>query len=78
MMLFDLSIWPYVMQMSVMQIVDVVPVLHAGVFAVRTMNMVVLCMNCGHFRHFISVVGSSIACMTPLVTNREMCSSANA
>jgi len=77
-MLLDLSVWPHVMQVTVVQIIDVIPVLDACVFAVGTMNVVVMGVEFGHFRHSSEVEVSSIACMTPLVTSREMCSSANA
>jgi len=48
-MLFDLSVWPHVMQVTVVQIIDVIPVLDTGVFAVRTMNVVVLGVDLSHF-----------------------------
>ena len=49
-MLFDLSVWQHVVQVTVVQIIDVIPVLNTGVFAVRTMNVVVLGVD---FRHFL-------------------------
>ena len=50
-MLFDLSVWPHVVQVPVVQIIDVIPVLDTGMFAVRTMNVVVLGVEFRHFRH---------------------------
>jgi len=50
-MLFDLSVWPHVMQVTIVQIIDVIPVLNTCVFAVRTMNVVVLGVDFGHFFH---------------------------
>jgi len=50
-MLFDLSVWQHVVQVTVVQIIDVIPVLNTGVFAVRTMNVVVLGVDFSHFLH---------------------------
>ena len=50
-MLFDMSVWPHVMQVTVVQIIDVIPVLDSCVFAVGTMNVVVLPVEFGHFSH---------------------------
>jgi len=50
-MLFNLSVWPHVMQVTIVQIIDVIPVLDSCVFAVGTMNVVVLRVEFGHFNH---------------------------
>jgi hypothetical protein len=56
----------------------VVAVLNAGVFAVRSMLVVVIGVQISHVKAPYLGVDSSIACMTPLVTRREICSSASA
>lgn len=76
--LFDLAVGADVMQVTVVQIVDMVAVLNARVFAVRAVLMVVTSVQISHHKAPYLGVDSSIACMTPLVTRREMCSSASA
>ena len=48
-MLFDLAIWTYVVQVSIVQVIDMIAVTDAGVFAVGPMNMEVLGVDFGHF-----------------------------
>lgn len=76
--LFDLAVRANMMQVTVVQVIDVVAVLNAGVFAVRTVLVLVVGMQIGHVKAPYLGVDSSIACMTPLVTRREICSSASA
>ena len=64
--------------MTVMQIIDVVAVLDGSVFAIRSVLVIVVGVQVGHLDIPYLGVDSSIACMTPLVTRREMCSSASA
>lgn len=52
-MFFDLSVWSHVMQVTIVQIIDVIPVLNTSVFAIRAMNVVVLGVDFIHFRHSI-------------------------
>lgn len=75
---FDLAVGSDVMQVTVVEVVDVVAVLNSGVFAVRTVLVVVIAMQIRHVKVPYLGLDSSIACMTPLVTKREMCSSASA
>ena len=76
--LFDLTVRADMMQVTVMEEVNVVAVLNAGVFAVRSMFVVVIGVQISHGKTPYLGVDSSIACMTPLVTSRETCSSASA
>jgi hypothetical protein len=69
------------MQMPIMQIVNVVAVLNACVFTVWSVLVIVVFVCLTHRCSPGQKTGgedyeSSIACMTPLVTNREMCASA--
>ena len=76
--LFDLAVRADMMHVTIVQVVDVVAVLNPGVFAVRAVLMVVIGVQIGHVKAPYLGVDSSIACMTPLVTRREICSSASA
>ena len=64
--------------MAVVQVINVITMFDASVFAVRAVLVVVIGVNIGHFAVPYLGVDSSIACMTPLVTKREICSSASA
>ena len=66
------------MQVTVVEVVHVVAVLNASVFAVCIVLVVVIVVQVGHVIAPYLGVDSSIACMTPLVTKREICSSASA
>ena len=76
--LFDLTVGADVMQVAVVEIVHVVAVLYARVFAVRSVLVVVVGVQISHNKSPHLGLDSSIACMTPLVTKREICSSASA
>ena len=76
-MFLDTAVLADMMQVSIMQVVDVVTVLDSGVLAVGSMLMIVIFVCVAH-RPYSSGEKVSIACMTPLVTKREMCSSASA
>jgi len=76
--LFDLAVRADVMEVTIVQVVHVVAVLQAGVFAVRAVLVVVIGVQISHVKAPYLEVDSSIACMTPLVTRRDICSSASA
>ena len=67
------------MQVPVVQVVDMVAVPDTGVLAIRTVLVIMVFVSLAHL--FLLGIGlviqdSSMACMTPLVTKREMCPSA--
>lgn len=75
---FNLTVRADVVQVTIVQVVHMVAVLNSGMFAARSVLVVVIGVQIGHVIVPHLWVDFSIACMTPLVTNREMCSSASA
>jgi hypothetical protein len=74
-MLFDLPVFSDVVQVTVVQVIYVTTMLNASVFAIGSMLVIVMSVRIRHrlgSSHGESGTVCSIACMTPLVTNREM------
>jgi len=79
-MLFNLPIFPDMVQMAVVQVIDMVTMLNTRVFAIWPVLVIVMAVQIRHRSGSFqgeSGTFSSIACMTPLVTSREIWSSAN-
>jgi hypothetical protein len=49
MMFFNLAVFANMMQMAIVQIVDMIAVLDPGVFAIRTMRVIVMGVKLTHF-----------------------------
>jgi hypothetical protein len=73
-MLFNRPIVANVMKMPIVKVVNVISVLDPRVFTIGSVLMVVVGMQIRHKKFLQGEWGTfnSIACMTPLVTSRDM------